>query len=621
MQQENGGRALIINLPSKVTKNLLDPQLLRMFYGGLGLNSKILYDEVGPGVDPLSPDNIVVASPGALNGTNAPTTCRTEITTKSPLTGIFGTGNFGGYWGQSLKKAGYDSIVIRDRSPKPVYILIDDDRVEIRDAEHLWGRDTWETSDVLKEELGADFSVMAIGQAGENLVRFANVVVDREHSPGRSHTGAVLGSKNVKAVAVRGTGDVVVKSPEAFEDASRRVVERIKDFPGWKATGKIGVIDLITPSYTQAAEKHAVDGGFGFFCPCPLGPYFGCNAVADIKEGNYAGTRVSFGITICSAMAYNLGISLEASFKLRELHNRYGIDYYGGGPQFLAIDLYREGIITKVDMEGLELVKGNEAAFIELVEKIAKREGIGALLAEGSERASRILGKGSDKFVKTMKGMEFPGDPRVNYSPQERLSLQVNPRGGDDLKGTHGVIAFPSQPLWASRLSWSEETYLYWLINRHDMFPEVKEVVFGSPPKLSDLDTAMIVKWYNDLSCVFNSLGFCMFSDSFEAMGPTLYAELYSAYLGYPVTPRAMMQTGERVFNLMRAYNTREGLRRKDDHWPERFYDNPLRQADGEHTLSREGNDHLLDRYYGLRGWDSDGVPTDEKLRELQLLH
>ena len=135
------------------------------------------------------------------------------------------------------------------------------------------------------------------------------------------------------------------------------------------------------------------------------------------------------------------------------------------------------------------------------------------------------------------------------------------------------------------------------------------------------MDTAMIVKWYNDLSCVFNSLGFCMFSDSFEAMGPTLYAELYSAYLGYPVTPRAMMQTGERVFNLMRAYNTREGLRRKDDHWPERFYDNPLRQADGEHTLSREGNDHLLDRYYGLRGWDSDGVPTDEKLRELQLLH
>jgi aldehyde:ferredoxin oxidoreductase len=370
----------------------------------------------------------------------------------------------------------------------------------------------------------------------------------------------------------------------------------------------------------EITEKYVVDGGYGFFCPCPMGPYFGCNTIADIKEGTYAGTKVSLGITICTAMARNLDIPLEAAFKLRELHNRYGIDYYGGGPQFFALDLYREGIITKADTGGLEIVKGNEAAFIALVEKIAKREGIGDILAEGSERASRMLGKGSDKHVKTMKGMEFPGDPRVNYSQNERLSVQINPRGGDDLKGTHGVIAFPGLPLWASRLNWSEETYLDWVINRHDMFDEVKEVVFGSPPKLNELDAAMLVKWYNDLSCVFNSLGFCMFSDSFEAMGPTLYAELYSAYLGYVVTPRELMLTGERVFNLMRAYNVREGLRRKDDYWPKRFYDNSLRQADGVHTLSREGNDRMLDRYYGLRGWDSDGVPTNEKLKELQLL-
>jgi aldehyde:ferredoxin oxidoreductase len=628
MQQENGGRALIINLPSKVTKKLLDPQLLRMFYGGLGLNSKILYDEVGLGVDPMGPDNIVVASPGALNGTNAPTTCRTEITTKSPLTGIFGTGNFGGYWGQSLRKAGYDSLIIKDRSPRPVYVLIDDSRVDIRDAEHLWGRDTWETSDMLKEELGSDFSVLAIGQAGENRVRFATVIVDREHAAGRSHAGAVLGSKKVKAVAVRGTGDIVAKWPKEFEDASKRVVERIKDFPGWKTTEKIGVIDpswvsgyyLMVPNYMEISKKYVVDEGYGFFCPCPMGPYFGCNTIVDIKDGKYAGTKVGLGITICTANARSLGISLEAAFKLRELDNRFGIDYYTGGSQFFAMDLYQEGIITKADTGGLELVKGNEAAFIALVEKIAKREGIGDILAEGSERASKILGKGSDKFIKTMKGMEFPGDPRVNYSPNERLSVQINPRGGDDLKGTHGVIAFPGMPEWARMLNWSEEKYLDWVINRYDIFDEVKEKVFGSPPKLNELDTAMLVKWYNDLSCVFNSLGFCMFSDSFEAMGPTLYAELYSAYLGQSITSRDLMLTGERIFNLMRAYNAREGLRRKDDHWPERFYDNPLRQADREHTLSRVETDRLLDRYYGLRGWGSDGVPTNEKLRELELL-
>jgi aldehyde:ferredoxin oxidoreductase len=610
---------LQITLPENVVKEKLDPQLTQMFLGGLGYNAMILYDEVGPEVDPFSSDNIIVISPGTLNGTGAPTACRTEISTKSPLTGIFGTGNFGGYWGQALKKAGYDTIVVRDRSPEPFYILVDDERVEIRDAAHLWGRDSWDTADVLKEELGEDFSVMAIGQAGENLVRNATVIVDREHAPGRSHVGAVFGDKKLKAIAVRGTGRLTIKSPEKFKTAVRKAVERIEDFPGWRAKDKIGLTDLIMPEYTEVAEQYLIDGGDGFFCPCILGPYFGCNMIAEINEGEFSGTRVSAGITIGFHAARRIGISVPAAFKLREMSNRYGVDFYTYGPLNFALDLYQHGIITKADTDGLELTRENEPAIVELLDKIANREGLGDTLAEGTLRASRILGRGSDEHVQTMKGMEFPGDPRI-YSPSEILSVQINPRGGDDLKGTHGAVAFWGHPLWARRLNWSEGEYLDWVLKRHDMFDDVKEAVYGSPPNLYDLDTATLVKWYNDLSCVFNSLGFCMFSDSFEAMGPTLYAELYSAVTGNSITPVELMIAGERVFNIMRAYNVREGMRREHDDWPQRFYDQPLQRGDETHTLSKEKVDQSLHRYYELRGWDAKtGVPTQEKLRELQL--
>ena len=603
------GRVLQITLPQKVVKEKPDPQLAKMFLGGLGFNTKILYDEVGPKVDPLGPDNIVVISPGALNGTSAPTTCRTEVTTKSPLTGILGTGNFGGYWGQALKNAGYDTVVIRNRSPKPVYLLVDDDHVEIREAAHLWGKDAWDTSDILKEELGEDFSVMAIGQAGENLVRNATVIVDREHAPGRSHAGAVFGNKKLKAIAVRGTGRPAVKSPEEFEMAVREAVERIENFPGWKAARE---------RRTEAAKKYLIDGGYGFFCPCIMGPFFTCNMIADIEEGKYAGTKVSIGITLGMYMAEILGISFPAAFKLRELHNRYGIDYFWG-PLTFAIDLYQQGIITKADTDGLELRQGNETALIELTEKIAYREGFGAILAEGTVRASRMIGRGSEKYVRTMKGMARWPRARA-ITPNERLSIQINPRGGDDLKGTHGLIAFPGMAPWARRMNWDEDTYLDWVLKRHDMFDDVKRAVFGSPPKLHDLDTAMLVKWYNDLSSVYNSLGFCMFSDSFEAMGPTLYAELYSAYTGESITPIELMVAGERIFNVMRAYNVREGMRREHDDWHQRIYDQPLKRRDETYILTKEKDDQLLNRYYELRGWDvKTGVPTQGKLRELQL--
>ena len=223
------GKILQVDLSTrKAVKEELDLQFARKFIGGLGFNAKILYDEVGPNVDPFSTDNIVAIAPGALCGTDAPSAARTEMTTKSPLTGIIGSGNFGGYWGPALKCAGYDAIIIRGKSEKPVYLWIDNDRVEIREAAHLWGKDTFETTDALKKELGQDINVLAIGQAGENLVRFATAIADKYYAPGRCHAGGVLGFKKFKAIAVRGTKETAIKSSERFKRAIREVEGRMK---------------------------------------------------------------------------------------------------------------------------------------------------------------------------------------------------------------------------------------------------------------------------------------------------------------------------------------------------------------------------------------------------------
>lgn len=615
------GKILEVSLPQKMTKEDLDPRIARRFLGGLGFNAKILYDETGPEIDPLSPENIVVISPGALTGTGAPTSCRTEVTTKSPLTGIIGTGNIGGSWGSELKHAGYDALVIRNKSPKPVYLLIDEDRAEIREASYLWGKDTWETAAVLKKELGQDLSIMSIGQAGENLVRFATVVVDYQHAAGRCHAGAVLGSKKLKAIAVRGTKRIAVKSPKEFEVATRKAYERIQSYPGWGIREKAGSIAVATPEYAETAEQHLVKGDESCFCPCPMAAYYGCTLTTEIKTGRYAGTKVvAAGLSLFSGMARALGISLQASWKLKELNNRLGLDYWRG-PLAFAMELYREKIITRQDTDGLELTEGNESAIMDMLRRIAYREGFGAVLAEGSERASEITGRGAANHVRTIKGMEFGEDPRL-VRWEFQLSFLTNPRGGDDLKGTHGLTDFPGLPRWAQRLNWSEDKYLEWLLNRLDMFDDVKEAIFGVPPKLSDLDAPMLTKWYNDLTCVYNSLGFCMFSGTtVGALGPTHYAELYSTCTGLTVTPLELMRTGERIFNLMRAYNIREGMKREHDHWPQRFYQEPLKREDGKtRKLPKERVDQLLDRYYKLRGWDVEtGVPTRWKLNELQL--
>lgn len=644
------GKILDVNLYTKQeVKKELDVEVARKFLGGLGLGSKILYDEVGPNVDPLSPDNIIIIATGPLTGTSAPTSGRTEIITKSPLTGIIGVGNFGGSFGVKLKRAGFDAVIIRNEGDRPVYLWIEDGHAELHNAEHLWGKDTWETADALKEELGNDISVLSIGQAGENLVKFACPVIDYHHAPGRSQAGCVMGAKKLKAIAVRGTKGVAIADPEKFREAVMEVAERIASYPERgerlktgsnflvKGAAESGILParnfqtgVLSPdsevwNLPKSVEDHLMMGP-EYCYHCSMAQYYGCNLMTNIKTGRYAGP--SIGGVGFSLVGWEWGAKCEiksfpAMWKCRELCQRYGMDQVGPIP--FAMELFQRGIITKEDTDGLELEWGNELAVMEMLRRIAYRDGLGDILAEGSARAAKKIKVGADKYALTIKGMEMIYiDPRKG-PPASNLGNLVGPRG-DDLQTTHGLNE--TFPEWAKRAGWGKDEYLRWFVNWVDMFEDVKRRIFGVPPRPDALEAhavegkAELTKWYGELSSVYNSLGLCLFAvNCFSAIGPTHFAKLYSSCTGWHTTPLEIMKAGERIFNLMKAYAVREGFTRKDDDWPARFYEEPLFEGPAKgSTLFKDKISSLLDEYYELMGWEKDtGLPTREKLVDLGL--
>jgi aldehyde:ferredoxin oxidoreductase len=636
------GRVLEVNLSANEAISVKpDEKVTRDFLGGLGLGIKFLYDEVGPGVDALSSDNVVVFATGPFSGTGAPTSSRTQVVTKSPLTGIIGTGNFGTSWGPKLKYAGFGAIIIRGRSDRPAYLWINDGVAELRNAEHLWGKDTWDTTDALKDELGNDVSVLAIGQAGENLIRFACPIIDYYRAPGRSHAGAVMGSKRLKAIAVRGTGRVGVADPDKFKEVVKEITDRLVRHPNGERR-KIAEVVLLSPGrkllsgmYTGRNFQTAVvppDSGLwneaelvkphlkrgGTCYSCPIGQYQGCNLVADTGTGD---DRVRIGSIECFNAWWHAecGInSFPKAWRCRELCQRYGMDH--AGPIPFALELYQRGILTREDTNGLELDWGNENAVMELIRRIAYREGIGDLLAEGRTRAAQVIGKGSAKYAMTIKGLEIYGsEPRTDPTVK-RMGVAVNPRGGD-----YAISALNFPETFSE--TFSEEDLQDW-VAYIDMFDDVKREIYGDPPSVAACHPsnvkgkARVAKWHAELTCVTDSLGTCQnAASSSGAIGPTLYAKLYSACTGWQITPRELMKAGERIYNLMRAYLVREGITRKDDDYPSRFYDEPIPDGPTQGaSLDRETVAKLLDVYYETVGWDKEtGIPTWSKLLELGL--
>ena len=619
------GKILDIDLASrKIIKKEIDPEFARKYIGGVGFGCKILYDEVRHDVDPLSPENIVIFAIGALTGSGAPTGTRTEITTKHPLTLHIGTGNTGGSWGSYLKHAGYEAVVVRNRAEKPVYVFIDDDNVEIRDASHLWGKDALVTTDILFQELPARVAVIAIGTGGENMVRYACPINDRYHVAGRTGAGAVMGSKNIKAIAVRSArGTPEPARPQEFRDVVKEA--RVRLMAADKAFWATGPHDILRglkigggkTSVTQELVRKYITGRVP---PCH-GCFVNCySGLAEVKEGKYTGI---IGPNVQRSAQYGqfggqLGIdNVFGVWKCKDLINRLGLDQYTiSSVLFFAMELYRRGIVTKKDTDGLEMVRGNEDAIIEMIKKIAHREGFGDILAEGCAGAAQKIGRGAEKYYVTIKGMDTSLDPRgrgveVSWgSSWDVLGLLTNPRGSDVIKTTHHH-GYQYNPNW-----WAD---------KYDMFDEVRDKIYGNPPQQTVTTwegQAQGYKWFEDLHSMADSVGFCFISTHMRlAFGPTWVSRMYSAYTGLDISPRDLMKTSERLFTLFKAYPIREGMTRKDDDWPERFYQEPGEEGPAKgKVLDRAAMDKLLDGYYEVRGWDKKtGIPPKAKWLELGL--
>ena len=605
MDAQGYGRNLEVDLSTgKNAVTEIDPEFARKYIGGIGFGQKILYDEVGPDTDAYSPENIVIFANGPLTGTHAPTGGRTEIVTKHPLSGGIGTGNTGGVWGAKLKRAGFDMIIIRGKAEKPVYLLIDDDKVAIKDAAHLWGKDARLTTDALHDELSRDFAVLAIGQAGENLVRYACPLNDYYHVAGRCGAGGVMGSKKLKAIAVRGTGTPQPARPQEFQKAVEESRERLRlaDKIWWKPQASLSMEVFHRPGERPGLGrvdqlKH-VTGKREVCYACPMNCY---NEMGQVKEGKYAGlleSNVTRSLVI--GVFSGLGIdNLPAIWKCKDLSQRYGMDYESSTRLIaFAMELYKQGIITKKDTDGIELVRGNEEGIMEMLRKIACREGIGDILADGSVRAAQKFGRGTEKYIATVKGMEggrAMGKPGGNWW---FLGGFTNPRG-DITTSTHWTAAQYNPD---------------WTIDEYDMFDDVKKKIYSMPPEQVSSTwegKAMMLKWFEDLHSLVDAMGLCFFPTHMRmALGPNYASRLFSAYTGLDVSAEEMMQAGDRLFNLFKAHIVRQGLTRKDDYTPK----------DSDPEADRARIDQFLDEYYALRGWNAAlSVPTREKLDELGL--
>ena len=629
----NLGKILDVDLSSgKITKSNIEPEFARKYIGGMGYTNKILYDEVGPEVDPLGPENIVIFAPGTFAASKIPMTCRTEITTKHPQTGTIGTGNTGGLWGMQFKRAGYDILIVRNQSEKPVYISINDDDIEIKDASDLWGKDVYETTRILEGETSHKVPVTAIGQAGENLVPYACPITTYHHGACRQGAGAVMGAMKLKAVTVWGTRAPEPARPEEFaeaiekmnlrQDYSRQAMRKAGSYTAgadavrrYIERGGLRVRNyqsnyienFLETRSVEIARKFVTEERSCYACPAR------CFEIGMVEEGKYAGTWVArptfAGLTV--AFGANCDISdFSAILKLKELCQRYGMDYVtASGTLAFAMELYQRGIITQSDADGLDLSWGNDDSAVEILRKIAYREGFGDVLAEGCVKAAEIIGKGAEYYAMTLKGVEpMAGDPRDHQKIYILCDI-TNPRGGDNIKGGHNAVD-PDiyDPNW-----WGDD---------FDMPEDVRRKTFKtSPDDISSTweNKALYCKYLQDLYQIQNALG--MNQSGRHTIGPDCLSSLYSAYTGFDTSPEEIMDAGERVFNMFKAYAVRDGQDRKNDNVVDRFYEEPV--PDGPcagATLARETIDKVLDEYYEVRGWDKKtGVPTSEKLIELGL--
>jgi aldehyde:ferredoxin oxidoreductase len=606
------GRILHVDLEKKkIWKEDLNQKQAFEFVGGRGLNARLLWDLIKkPGIDCFSPDNVLIFGTGTLTGTTAPSSGRTTITCKGALTNLYLKTNMGGHWGGEVKYAGYDHLVFHRKSAKPVYLWINDDEVELRDAKHLWGLNVNETDETIKRDHNEpDARVACIGPAGENLVRFAAVMNSVHNAAGRGGAGSVMGSKNLKAIGVRGTHDLKLADPDKFREIALAArVDLSKDPEGIKLyrTGTAGGMDIINelgalPSYNFKIGK--VDNMYPLCGDCFVDEGYldrrvgcfnctiSCHRYCSVKSGPYAGAT-SGGPEYETAASLGGGTgNFDTGLVIKggDLCNKFGLDTISTGVTIQwAMESYERGVLGKEDTDGIELKFGNPDALLAAIEKIAYRKGkLGELLAEGAMRASRKIGKDSYKWaIVNSKGME-QSDVETRSAKAYALAFAVNPRGPDHLF-TEVLAEFggtPTRLALVKKLTGDEK----WAN------PHVTEY------------RAELVRYHEDVYAVTDSLGFCAFtSTAAYAINPKNMAEMFTAATGMKISEQEIMMAGRRILTLEKSFNVREGADRKHDDLPWRLMNEPASPAQPGKVFmnSREELDGMLDRYYALQEWD-----------------
>ena len=613
-----GGHNIWVDLTKGlVEKRPLREDLVKKYLLGAGYLSKILYDEIPADADPLGPENVLGFATGTLTGSMFPQASRHVVAALSPLTDVWGESHAAGFWGAELKLAGYDATFFTGASKKPVYLSIEDENVEIRDASHLWGKDVFEADRIIRETHGHGCRVLSIGQAGENLVRFAAVMNDRDRASARSGLGAVMGSKKLKAIAVKGTGKLDVADPKNYlkhmDEFYRRMLEN-PFTPGRVKYGTTSLVELMQhigrlPSYNMKQgvfdnfekisgdainEKYLVKARADWSCLQRCGRY------TAVREGPYAFEGGAPEFETQSSMGSRCGNdNIESVLYGHHLANMYGMDTISLGATISwAMECWNEGLITSEDTEGIDLSWGNHETIVKLTEMIALRQGFGDLLAEGSARAAEKIGRGTDQFVMTVKKQEIAGqEPRAQKSMG--LAAVTAARGADHL------YAFPV----LDEVGFDEDIKKRF---GEEYLPEMAE-------RLNPKYKGLMVKQCEDFMVMVESAGLCKYGTQIP---PEFFYDDVALALkihnGLEFTRKELEEIGERVVNLNRLFNARRGITRKDDSLPRRLTHEkaPVGPSAGEVVEL----DIMLDDYYRERGWDLEtGLPTKETLERLGL--
>ena len=599
------GRVLYVALDTGKTRvEPLNEDYAKKYIGGIGLGMRLWLANSKPGVDPFSPENTLVLALGPISGTMFPTGGNGHaFVAKSPETFGVGEAVAHGTFGAEMKRAGYDAVIFTGKSEKPVYLWIDDDSVQLLDAAHLMGKSPSETEDAIKDELGDYYiRVASIGLAGEKLARMACIINEKTRAAGRTGLGAVMGSKNLKAIAVRGTRDIVVAKPDEFMDMVKEFHERMKG-PSTQKYRTLGTAENIlvhnslycmpTRNYNNAHFENADKVSGEVLNEKFVAKIIGCSScamrcehVVVVPEGPYKGTLTRMEYEMLWAMGPYCGIDrLDAVIKGMELCNYYGMDALSAGVIVgFTMDCHERGILSHEDLGGIDAHFGNADALIQLLEKIGKREGIGDILAEGVKIAGQKIDKGAEKLAQHIKGLEVTGYD-LRCLKTAALGFAVSFRGADHNR--HGAYAF-----------------------------DVK----GKVDRLkAEKGRGKLVRDMEDVYALIDSFIVCKFSrGTFYKELPDM-AKLYGLVTGYEITPEELKKAGERINTVGRLINIREGLGRKDDTLPWKVMNEPIPDEGPVKGafVSQDELDLLLDDYYDSRGWTLEGVPTTEKLKEL----